>query len=211
VLGTVDGGFVVDVAGGENGRRISMTKDYCPDGGSGHCEDPHHVCSPTALTDLSDFNWLRHARHAGRATVCCSRGDTLFANTHLHPCPIEFKSSPLRNDFARHRRQHGGEHRSTHRRQPRHRAASVFNFELHGISCMHDQYLFKVANKYDLTQVGTKSLIPSSKFQVLKDLMTRQTNMPYESTRQQLFECLVWTCAPTLLYEVVDSKFQVPS
>jgi hypothetical protein len=33
---------------------------------------------------------------------------------------------------------------------------------------------------------------------------------PYESTRKQLFECLVWMCAPALLYEVVDSKFQVP-
>ena len=32
---------------------------------------------------------------------------------------------------------------------------------------------------------------------------------PYESTRKQLFECLVWICAPALLYEVV--RFQVPS
>jgi hypothetical protein len=32
---------------------------------------------------------------------------------------------------------------------------------------------------------------------------------PYESTRKQLFECLVWICAPALLHEVVDSKFQV--
>ena len=31
----------------------------------------------------------------------------------------------------------------------------------------------------------------------------------YESTRKQLFECLVWICAPVLLYEVV--RFQVPS
>ena len=32
---------------------------------------------------------------------------------------------------------------------------------------------------------------------------------PYESSRKQLFECLVWICAPVLLYEVV--RFQVPS
>jgi hypothetical protein len=34
---------------------------------------------------------------------------------------------------------------------------------------------------------------------------------PYESTRKQLFECLVCilVCAPALLHEVVDSKFQV--
>jgi hypothetical protein len=42
-----------------------------------------------------------------------------------------------------------------------------------------------------------------SQEQVSKDLL--------ESTRKQLFECLVWICTPALLYEVVDSKFQVPS
>jgi hypothetical protein len=26
---------------------------------------------------------------------------------------------------------------------------------------------------------------------------------PYESTLKQLFECLLWICAPALLYEVV--------
>jgi hypothetical protein len=29
------------------------------------------------------------------------------------------------------------------------------------------------------------------------------------SPLKQLFECLVWKCVPALLYEVVDSKFQV--
>jgi hypothetical protein len=68
VLSTVDGGFVVDVAGGENGRRIGLTKDYCPNGGSRHCEDPSTSCA-APCTALTDFNgWIGCAMrdmHAG--------------------------------------------------------------------------------------------------------------------------------------------------
>jgi hypothetical protein len=209
VLGTVDGGFVVDVAGGENGRRISMTKDYCPDGGSGHCEDPHHVCSPTALTDLSDFNWLRHARHAGwpqfaaHVEIRCLQTRT-FTPVQLSSNRPHCGTTSLVTDV--------NTAASTAAPTVDNRDIAlphaVFLNCMESAACMTNS---KLQTNMISLKLCTKSLIPSSKFQVLKDLMTRQTNMPYESTRQQLFECLVWTCAPTLLYEVVDSKFQVPS
>jgi hypothetical protein len=90
VLSTIDGGFVVDVAGGENGGRIGLTKDNCPDGGSGHCEGPHHA-APLPSLDFNGCHMMREMRagpqFAARVEIRCLQTRTFTPVQLSSNCP----------------------------------------------------------------------------------------------------------------------------